>query len=417
MFSRHPNSKSPPFQRHRRSLSEDSMALLNENIPRSDRNENYDRSAYVKMQKDAEKERKKRQEEVQHLVSGLQKNALHAKERRQNKPIPSLTPLDDENKLIPGIRHRTKDTVKVTTLEENPLSGQQTESAIFGSITTVVQPDKDRHAADEEEFQNRRRASSLHKLLESKYIDSAVPVNIHPCRQPNTEVKKPEEPPVLGISNDAKPSRPSNLDLGSNRERSGSDVSIVRQSLKDQDASIRRSSLGKLNLSFFDDTPTPITPDKRSSGFCEDDDFSQSEVTEKDTGKEKTKLSDDLSSSDSYPNQQSRIASSLGSFNPREEYDKIAKQLSEEEDSNHKNCKMRPASENSSVMSNDSGFRNSFDAPSIKEEQMEVWNSFMEQSSGEEEANLETPRKKPLTSETSAASVSSVSTCESLIDE
>ena len=354
-----------------------------------------------------EKTRVKREkrEEEERLVGDLQKHAKHAKERRRAKTSTGSstvsTPSDDEDKgaSFHGVRRRSKDSGQPTILEQPTVAIQKTENTIFGSAH--FETDNSRLISNEDEFKGRRRASSLQKLLENKFYDSAISINSHSNSEHSTLQRVSEE--VSPAADDKPVTRPNNLDLDAEEHSESASYDDKFSPTLSSDVLKTCDNLMKQDLILSEPRLSPTTPDKRSSGFSEEEDsFSNSEnnTTPKSHSKSEDYTTTDKTNLEHSLSTPSTISSSfiqtpsLDRFNASEEYDKIAKELSEEETSPKRN-KARPISENSSTISVDSGFRNSLEVPHGRHASMDAWSDFEENSSDEEESIPDSSSRRP----------------------
>ena len=356
------------------------------------------------------RERRAKLEEEERLVGDLSKNAKHAKSRRRNRTSTGSstisTPSDDEEKgkhelFIPGVRRRSKDSGPSTPKEELHVTIQKTESSIFGS--SPITADSGRIPAKEAEMKGRRRASSLQRLIENKFYDSAIPINTHSSINSSSLDGVSEKSSTPEAESDIcvqAISRPTDLAItGRGRpEASASDVTISPNLSNNGET---EELIEKLDL---DSKPPTTTPDKRSSGFCEEEDSTPTKaIADQSVSGSSTTCETDVEVKKHELQNSFSIASSVfsstvetpgfGGINFRDEYDKIAKQLSEEENSPARST-IRPISENSSTLSFDSGFRNSLEVPAGREASMGDWSDFIDNSSDEDINVPDTPSKQ-----------------------
>ena len=344
------------------------------------------------------RERRAKLEEQERLVEDLSKNAKLAKERRRTRTSTGSsnisTPSDDEERgridlFIPGVRRRSKDSGPSTPKEEAHVAILKTENSIFGS--SPINSDSSRYAADEAEFKSRRRASSLQKLLENKFYDSAVPLNSHsPVENKPVERSEIILPSVAEGEVVAIVQRPNKLFLNRRERSNTADALDLKKSIKLSNVKEKSKSTDKLNL-VSKPSPTPTTPDNRSSGFCEEEDSDASKIPPIQSPSKNSVFSVtevDKERSDSKSSLPESILPGLGEFNLLEEYDKIAKQLNEEKGHDFGNSK--PISDNSSTRSIDSGVQ-AETMPNIND-----WSDSTDNSSDEENSIPDTPSEQPL---------------------
>ena len=353
------------------------------------------------------KAREEKKLEEEKMVINLQKNARLAKDKRKLRTSTGSssisTPSDDEEKIksdyiFSGVRRRSKDVVKPASKELSPLAFQKTENSIFGS--SFLENDNSRQTSEEAEFAGSRRISALQRLLENKNYDSII----QPNKQSSTSNDFSSNESSISTSNkNSILSRPTKLTLYGCRERAGTETSVYLTEVIQNKCAERSGSLENVNLAAENKKISPATPDKRSSGFSENEDdvnkepfpiivkttpSGSSEIAEPDMNNEVTSQNTELSylpfetDTSTATSSPTVVTPSLSEINLLEEYDKIAKQLKEEErdDSNTTQEKHRSLSEDSSTMSIDSGYRNSLEE--------RRWSDSTENSSSDEEERV-----------------------------
>lgn len=367
------------------------------------------------------KQREQKKLEEEKMVNDLQKNARLAKEKRRMRTSTGSstisTPSDDEDKArgeytFNGVRRRSKDVIKPTLKEPSPLAGLKTENSIFGS--SLVETDNSRLVTDEAEFAGSRRISALHKLLEHKSSDPVIQSN---SQSKTKAVLKTDSSPTTDSDQESAVTRPTKLALTGVRGRAGTENSIHINNPTQIEPLERCSSLENVSPPKSKGEVSPPTPDKRSSGFSEEEedenkisfptivtttpsvssDVDFVENTKGESPSEALKVSDDLNSTNSHH----ETTPSLTDMNLLEEYDKIAQQINEEqhEEKSETKEKPRPVSEDSSTMSVDSGYRNSMEE--------KRWSDFTENScSDAEDVDDSSPRNSKVAGPTPGTPVS-----------
>ncbi|XP_076804222.1 uncharacterized protein LOC143448385 isoform X2 [Clavelina lepadiformis] len=326
------------------------------------------------------------------LVNNLRKNAHQAKERRKNmsrkNSLETVNPAADgeerfvrKNSFLNNARKESecsparRPSTKVTqSPSRSPYAIQNTESVLFGPTS----PSKDAKPLDDSEFQGRRRASSLHKLMtENKLISNPALGSQSSGGSPLLKWMH-ENTTEAGTT-----ARPTNLDL-TKKDRSHTVGEAYKAHSTSSDEAKPRSSSSITVLSSSKDVlksdekapEPPLQSNKPTSG--------------------------DSSTS---------LDSTLGDFNPEEEYDRIARQISGDDLSPSTVQELRLENQSSnSTMSVDSGFRNSLEVPSSNRSSsrgvnVDSWSDF-DNSSDDDENIAASPNKGIERARTPSPSVS-----------